>query len=56
MLAGHGVPAADQLDEARRRASEGAGEAGWSVRQIARSPVTGRAGTIEFLLHAKRLV
>jgi len=46
---------ADRLHEACRRASDGAEAAGWDVRRVVRSPVTGRAGAIEFLLHARRV-
>ena len=40
------------LASACRRATGGAERAGWNVRGIIESPVTGRMGAIEFLLHA----
>ena len=48
-------PAAEaDLDLAVSRAVEGATGAGWDVRGVARSPVTGQRGAIEFFLHGRR--
>lgn len=47
---------AERLRAACRQAAVGATQAGWDVQRIIRSPVTGRAGAIEFLMHARRAV
>lgn len=44
---------ADSLRAACQLASEGAVNAGWTVERIVRSPITGRAGAIEFLMHGR---
>ena len=43
-----------QLREAVERAAVGVEQAGWSVAACERSPVTGRHGSVEFLLHGRR--
>jgi 23S rRNA (cytidine1920-2'-O)/16S rRNA (cytidine1409-2'-O)-methyltransferase len=42
------------LAEACARASAGARDAGWTMQELMQSPVTGRRGSVEFLLHARR--
>lgn len=50
-------PADDtRLEEARRLAERGLGEAGWRVAGSIRSPVKGARGAIEFWVHANRPV
>lgn len=50
-------PADDaRLEEARRLAERGIGEAGWGVAGSIRSPVKGARGAIEFWVHASRPV
>lgn len=44
----------DSLRAACQLAANGAANAGWAVKRLIRSPVTGRTGAIEFLLHATR--
>jgi 23S rRNA (cytidine1920-2'-O)/16S rRNA (cytidine1409-2'-O)-methyltransferase len=43
-----------ELERAVEHASEGIEQAGWTVTQAAESPVRGRRGAVEFLLHAVR--
>ena len=45
---------AASLLAACRRAADGAAAAGWIVKKLTRSPVRGRRGAIEFLMHATR--
>jgi len=42
------------LEEARRSAERGIGDAGWRVAGSIRSPVKGARGAIEFWVHARR--
>ena len=44
----------NELCKATRRARDAFDDAGWRVRALIRSPVTGARGAIEFLLHATR--
>jgi 23S rRNA (cytidine1920-2'-O)/16S rRNA (cytidine1409-2'-O)-methyltransferase len=37
-----------------RQAAKGVAAVGWDVQGVVRSPVTGRHGAVEFLLHARR--
>jgi 23S rRNA (cytidine1920-2'-O)/16S rRNA (cytidine1409-2'-O)-methyltransferase len=44
----------DALRDACRRAAEAATAAGWSVEGVIESPISGRHGAREFLLHGRR--
>ena len=48
------LPADDRLPEAVDAASNGVRGAGWTVESVFRSPVPGRRGAVEFLLHARK--
>jgi 23S rRNA (cytidine1920-2'-O)/16S rRNA (cytidine1409-2'-O)-methyltransferase len=48
------LPPDDRLAEAVDAESDGVRSAGWTVDSVFRSPVPGRRGAVEFLLHGKR--
>ena len=53
-LGSSGLPPADRWPEAIDRAVSGAGDAGWRVEEVARSPVMGSHRAVEFFLYARR--
>jgi 23S rRNA (cytidine1920-2'-O)/16S rRNA (cytidine1409-2'-O)-methyltransferase len=48
------LPSPDRWPEAIQRAERGVGRAGWHVQVVAKCPVVGSRGAVEFFLHARR--